>query len=401
MRTVRFHPVAVLVAALLFVATATTGTATPQEGLAIVHGPYLQQLTESSVMIVWLTNEPAVSWVEYGDGSNLRSFPTYGSVVRTARPSHHGLIDADATLHRVLLEELEPGQQVRYRVFSKQVVALQPYEVTFGDSVVSDVYSFTTLDPAKEAFSFVAVSDIHEDAARLDAKLQAIDWDAVDLVFYNGDSIDYYDDDAQIFDGFLDVSVEDFASETPLIEVRGNHETRGKYARRFYDLFPTTSGEFYFSFDHGPVHFVVLDSGEDKEDDHPVYAGLVDFDAYRQEQAAWLAEDLAGAAAQRATFVVALFHIPPYGSGDAHGTLHVREMWNEILNEAGVDLVINGHTHRFARLDPQDGEHDYPIVITGRESTARVDVSAQELRVIVTDEEGAVVDSFSVAARSR
>jgi predicted phosphodiesterase len=394
-----FRKTSLTLIAMLLVAT--TLAASPQEGLAIAHGPYLQQLTESSLMIVWLTSEASVSWVEYGDASNLRSFPTYGSVVRTARASTHGLIDADTKLHRILIEGLEPGQEYRYRAFSKQVVDLKPYEVTFGESVVSEVYSFTTLDRAKESFSFTVLSDIHEDAERLDAKLQAISWDAVDLMFYTGDSIHYYEDDSQIFDGFLDISVDNFASETPLIQVRGNHETRGKYARALYDFFPTASGKYYFSFNHGPVHFVVLDSGEDKKDTHPVYAGLVDFDEYRRQQAEWLAEDLRTEAAQQAAFVVALFHIPPYGTRDAHGTLHVRQMWNEILNEAGVDLVLNGHTHRFARHDPEEGEHAYPIVITGQSNTTRVDVSPGALLVTVSDEDGAVVDSFSIAAKRR
>jgi len=380
---------------------AASGAASQGEGLAITHGPYLQQLTETSVMIVWLTNQESVSWVEYGDGSNLRSFPTYGSVVETAQPSRHGLVEAGTELHRVVIDGLEPGHEYRYRAFSKHIAEFEPYEVTFGESVVSDVFGFTTLDPAKESFSFASISDIHEDAERLDAKLQAISWDAIDLMFYNGDSIHYYEDDAQIFDGFLDVSVDNFAAEVPLIQVRGNHETRGRYARDFYKYFPTTSGEYYFSFDHGPVHFVVLDTGEDKEDTHPVYAGLVDFDGYRRQQAEWLAEDLRSEAAREATFIVAVFHIPPYGTRDGHGALHVREMWGEILNEAGVDLVINGHTHRFARHDPQEGEHAYPIVITGQENTARVDVSARKMSVTVTDEDGTVVDSFSITARQR
>ena len=272
-----------------------------------------------------------------------------------------------------------PGRAYRYRAFSKQIVDFKPYEVTFGDGVVSDVFNFTTLDPAKDSFSFAVISDIHEDAERLAAKLKALSWETLDLMFYDGDSIDYYEDDAQIFDGFLDVSVDSFASERPLIHVRGNHETRGRYARDFYDYFPTSSGEYYFSFNHGPVHFIVLDSGEDKEDSHPVYAGLVDFDGYRRQQAEWLAEDARSEAFRRAAFVVAIFHIPPYGARDAHGTLHVREMWNELFNEAGVDLVLNGHTHRFARHDPQEGEHAYPIVITGQSNTTRVEVSEQEL----------------------
>ena len=33
-----------------------------------------------------------------------------------------------------------------------------------------------------------------------------------------------------------------------------------------------------------------MDTGEDKPDDAPAYAGLNDFDAYRTQQQAWLAK---------------------------------------------------------------------------------------------------------------
>jgi len=371
------------------------------QGLSISHGPYLQQSTETSVTIIWFTNQKSVSWVEYGKADNLSSFPTYGSVVKTARNSQQGLIDANTRFHKITISGLEPGGEYRYRVFSKEILEFRPYEVTFGSTVASDVLSFSTLDPGKEAFSFVALTDIHGDAERLDAKLDAISWEDVDMVFYTGDSVDYFEDAVGIFDGFLDTSVAHFAGRVPLMFVRGNHETRGSFARDLADYFPTTTGKYYFSFDHGPVHFIVLDTGEDKEDSAPVYAGLVDFDAFRREQAEWLAAEMKTEAFQRAAFRVAIFHIPPYGTRDAHGTLHVREMWNELLNEAGVDLVLNGHTHRFARLDPTEGEHLYPIVIAGKEHTTRVDVSGAELRVTITDEDGQVVDSFVLAAKGR
>ncbi len=372
-----------------------------EEGLAISHGPYLQQLTETSVTIIWFTNQKSVSWVEYGKADNLSSFPTYGSVVKTARNSRQGLIDANTSFHKISISGLEPGGEYRYRVFSKEILEFRPYEVTFGSTIAGDVLSFSTLDPSLEAFSFVALTDIHGDAERLDAKLEAISWEGVDLVFYTGDSVDYFEDEAEIFGGFLDTSVAHFASRVPLMFVRGNHETRGSFARELAAYFPTTTGNYYFSFDHGPVHFILLDTGEDKEDSAPVYAGLVDFDAFRREQAVWLAAEMQTEAFQGAAFRIAIFHIPPYGTRDAHGTLHVREMWNELLNEAGVDLVLNGHTHRFARLDPTEGENLYPIVIAGKEHTTRVDVSGEELRVTITDEDGQVVDSFVLAARDR
>jgi predicted phosphodiesterase len=371
------------------------------EELEITHGPYLQQVTDSSAMVVWITNLEATSWVEYGTGSNLRSFPTYGSVAQTARNSRHGLVDAYATLHRILISDLEPGSEYRYRIFSKSVQGFRPYEVTFGGTIASEVFQFATLDADKESFSFTMLSDIHGDTTRLDSMLGQVSWDDVDLMFYNGDVIDYYEDESQIVDGFLDVSVEHFAKEIPLVLVRGNHETRGRYARRWIEHFPTVSGRFYYSFDHGPVHFVILDSGEDKEDSHPVYWGLADFDRYRAEQAEWLRREVNSEAFANAVFRVVLFHIPTFGTRDAHGVLHVREMWNEILNDANVDLVLNGHTHRFMHRESTEGENLYPMVVSGTNTLTRVDVSLDSMSITVTSTDGEVVESFSIPVRGR
>ena len=380
-----------------------TGMATnaQSEELEITHGPYLQQVSDSSAMVVWLTNVEATSWVEYGTGSNLRSFPTYGSVAQTARNSRDGLVDAYTTLHRILITDLEPGHEYRYRIFSKLVQGFRPYEVTYGGTIASEVFRLTTLDTDKESFSFVVLSDIHGDTLRLDSMLGQVPWDDVDMMFYNGDVIDYYEDESQIVDGFLDVSVDHFASEVPLVLIRGNHETRGRYARRWMEHFPTASGRFYYSFDHGQVHFVILDSGEDKEDTNPVYWGLADFDTYRAEQAEWLRREVNSEAFVNAAFRVVLFHIPTFGSGDAHGTLHVREMWNDILNEAGVDLVLNGHTHRFMHREPTEGENLYPMVVSGTNTLIRIDVSQASLSILVTSTEGEVIEKVVIPVTGR
>ncbi len=387
-------------ACLLLVSVISTSAMAQTSEIRITHGPYLQALTETSVTIVWTTDKEAVSWVEYGTGGNFGSFPTYGGVVQTAQHSEHGLIEAFTTTHRITIGELDAGQTYRYRVFSKHIQEFKPYEVAYGGSVASDVLEFSTLDPEKESFAFGVLTDIHEAGARVDSVLGAMALDELDLMFYTGDEIHYYEEDSQLFDGFVDVSVKHFASRIPMVYVRGNHETRGKYARRLMDYFPTRNGRFYYSFNHGPVHFIVLDSGEDKVDSHPVYAGLVDFDRYREEQAAWLERDMESEGFRNSVYQVALFHIPPFGTRDAHGALHVRETWNDVLNRAGIDLVINGHTHRFARHDA-DERHHYPILINGRDTRARVDVSRGELRVTVTGEDGVVVDEFVIPAVGR
>lgn len=65
----------------------------------------------------------------------------------------------------------------------------------------------------------------------------------------------------------------------------------------------------------------------------------------------------------------------------------------------GVDLVIAGHRHRFSRMPPGERGNDFPILVVGQDQVARVDASAQELRVVVTARDGATVHSFTLAAK--
>lgn len=52
--------------------------------------------------------------------------------------------------------------------------------------------------------------------------------------------------------------------------------------------FPTSTGTFYYRFNIGKVCFLVLDSGEDKPDSDLEYAGIADYDNYREEETLWL-----------------------------------------------------------------------------------------------------------------
>lgn len=376
-----------------------SGQEDDNETLAIVHGPYLQNITEDSVTIMWFTNKKCVSKIEYGTGDNFRTFPQWGSLVQTAVSSRHGLIDAYTISHSITISGLEAGKSYRYRVVSKEIVQFQPYEILYGTTVVSDIYHFQTLDPGAESFSFCTLNDIHENSGRLNSLLQQVPWDHIDLVFLNGDTLNHLEEENQIFSGFLDTCVERFAKEIPFVLIRGNHETRGKFARNLSHYIATPENRFYYSFNHGPVHFIVLDSGEDKPDTHPVYAGLADFDAYREKQAEWLSQDVQGEGFKSAIFRIAFSHIPPFGGNDWHGEQYVRKSWGPIFNEARIDLLICAHTHRFDKLDP-DEKHVYPILIGGTDTLIRAEVTQTKLLITVTDTDGKIRESFTLLAKN-
>ena len=90
----------------------------------------------------------------------------------------------------------------------------------------------------------------------------------------------------------------------------GNHETRGFVARDLKNYFDYKDDRFYYSFDNGPVHFVVLDCGEDKPDNNRYYYGLADYDSYRLEELEWLKKEVKSDAFRNAKHRIVIVHMP-------------------------------------------------------------------------------------------
>lgn len=363
--------------------------------IEIVAGPYLQCPSETSMTVMWITDCNATSWVEYGRGEALDGRAVY---------SRDGLIDADVTVHRVTIEGLKAGQAYRYRVCSKEILKFEPYEVTYGDTVTGETHEFTTLDRGKGKFSFIVLNDIHEHNELFAALLGQAKPEPYDLVFLNGDILNHIENQRQIIDHVLTPCVEGFASQVPFVYVRGNHEARGRFARRLPDYIASPSNRYYYSFDHGPVHFVVLDGGEDKEDSHWAYSGLVDYDRYREAQRQWLAGEIRSEAFGKAAFRVAIVHVPAGESDEWHGPTDMYRKWRPLLNEGKIDLMICGHIHSFMVCKPEPGVRDYPMVVggapkAGAATVIRVNADAETLEVTATSDVGKVVGTYAVTKR--
>ncbi len=358
----------------------------------IIVGPYLQQPSETSMTVMWITDCNCVSWVEYGQSESLD---------RKAQRSENGLIEANQTIHRVTIEGLSPGQEYRYRVCSKEILTFEPYKVVFGDTVASDTYAFTTLDPSRENISFVVLNDIHEHNEILVPLAKLAQSEPFDLVFLNGDILGHIENRQQIVDHVLAPCTELFAKETPFVYVRGNHETRGKFARKLPNYIALPGNRFYYSFDHGPVHFVVMDGGEDKRDTDKEYSGLVDFDRYRAVERQWLENEIRSEGFNKAPFRVIVVHMPPQPSERWHGPDDMYQTWRPLYNQGKIDLVISGHTHRYEIRPPVRGNADYPVIIGGapKEGAAvviRVDATKEHLGVTMTRDDGEIVGTYTI-----
>jgi predicted phosphodiesterase len=350
----------------------------------ILNGPVLLAPTETSATVIWMTDTPCHSKVMYGAG---------GSLTSEAEPQQHGLVPV-GTRHAVHITGLEPGKTYQYKLVSTRVVKLKAYWSEKGLSIESPVYSFTTLDRAKPAYSFSVITDTHADVARINGLVERVDWKSTDFLVHLGDAFDT-ETEEMIWARWLDPLSKALDHTKPLLYTKGNHEMRGAAARSLMDYLRIPEGRFYYARDHGQVHFILLDTGEDKPDGTNVYAGLNRFKQYKEQEFAWFENHVkTEPRVAAAPFRVLLMHAPNWG-----WTNDQAAKWTEVANKAGIDLAISGHNHRFAHIQPGEKDNRYHQLVIGPEDMARVDVTGNALRVTVTTKSGAPVTTFTVPRR--
>jgi 3',5'-cyclic AMP phosphodiesterase CpdA len=247
----------------------------------------------------------------------------------------------------------------------------------------------------------VVFNDLHDDTGLFGKLTAHVKDKPYDFSLFNGDCFNDPATEGQVLRVLAAYARGIGADRIPAVFVRGNHETRGAYARQLGNLFDYPRGRPYFAFTQGPVRFVVLDCGEDKDDSHWAYSGLNDFQAYRREQAEWLKKEVASDAFTGARYRVLVHHIPLYNRKDEWVSTHSRALWADILKPAGVDLALCGHTHRSCVLEPDPDYNPYPVVIGGgrKGETATVtllEADGERLTVTVLDAEGQVKHAYAV-----
>jgi predicted phosphodiesterase len=254
------------------------------------------------------------------------------------------------------------------------------------------VSTFTTFDANHATATFYAVTDTHEDSARIDALMKLADWRSADFLLNLGDAFNTVESEDQLFAKWLDPLMRALGSTTPLIYARGNHDTRGPFARSLSTYVPIEEGRFYYARDIGPVHLVAVDTGEDKPDSTNVYAHLNSFAPYREQELAWLEDHTRSSRRMaEAPFRIAAMHQPMWGAVEGGP-----ERWTDWANRSKIDLVIAGHTHRFAHIQPGQRGNNYPILIVGQDQLAKIEVTASKLKASVLAKDGSVVESFTI-----
>lgn len=348
------------------------------------HGPYLQEVTTGAATIRFSTNYQGLSWIEVKEKNK--------AVVSHYYESKEGLKNI-STLNTVNIYGLAEDHEYEYRLCSKKLDKYIINRATFGDSIKSPWYSFKTMKKDDKEISFIALSDMHEQPVKMQKLLDIAGLNNSDLVFYVGDMLGEYPERDYAFKNFIDSSVCSFAKEKPLMIIRGNHETRNLGAPDYRNLICMRNGKLYGTYKVGETMFIILDTGEDKPDNHPYYDNLVDFDSYRKEQADWFKSVIKSDEYRNSKWHIVLSHFPvvtPVNYAPEHGMNDYADKFQSLFNEANIDLVVSGHTHEYFYV-PNSTNKKFQSIINSTETVVRVDITNNILNLKVYNVKGDLI----------
>ncbi len=308
-------------------------------GTVIHREPYLQQVTTTSAMIGWVTMAPT--------NERVVVTTTDGTPVAEVKAEVEDLAQRSAG-----------EKQVWARLTGLLPDTVYCYTVSDGASELAGRTGFRTapIATAEKPVRFMAFGDSGGGGADQFALREQMFDLPYDLMIHTGDLA--YDSGTigEFEDNVFGVYAELFKN-VPFFPAAGNHEYETLQGAPFRDVFalPGDSGEKWYSYDWGRVHFVALDTESD-------YA----------TQAAWLDQDLT---TSTLPWTIVYFHRPMYSSGEHGSDMGLRNALAPVLEQHAVQLVLSGHDHDYERTTPQNG---VTYVVTGGGGRGTRSVGASE-----------------------
>ena len=243
------------------------------------------------------------------------------------------------------------GTTVSYHVkLNDLVTGNYQYSVHTGDKQ-SAWYGFT-INENNDDFSFIYLGDIQDTVGGVmknfvsDIRRWQPD---VDFWVLGGDVIERPHD--RYWNEYF-LSMDSVSQTTPILAVAGNHEYIKGISRTLEERFIYTFSYFlenkdFAAYDlrYGNTHIILLDSNRD----------FWQLPAQRK----WLKAALQRA--ETAKWKIVVLHHPVYSVRGKTNNLVVRWAFNDLFQEYGVDLVLQGHEHNYARSNADNT----PIYVIG------------------------------------
>lgn len=272
--------------------------------------PYVSKVTTTSAKVFW------VSQGEVPTGKVILKSEKSNSIPREFAPATSGLKDTICHLHAATLDNLEPNTSYTY-------------EVGCGDEQIRG--SFKTAPESGTSFTFCLIGDTQSYHEGLQPLLDAMAEEKSDFTLHVGDITDRGNLWGEWKASFFDPG-NGYLRDRVFWPVYGNHDG-GPYFPALFEL----QKQYWYSFDWGDAHFIVLDS-----------YGAGSGGRGRQEQLAWLAEDLA---ANRKPWTFVALHVPMVATRNSLKWFGENDFL-PLLEKHAVDVVFSGHHPHYRRYEP-------------------------------------------------
>ncbi len=272
----------------------------------VVRGPYLQNPTQTSIVICWGTPDPCRGEVRWGPGRALKE-----KIAETS----------DTVDHQVVIQGLTPGTAYAFQVADGEFTSAAGTFETF---------------PAKTdaPFSFLAYGDTRSGHDVHRQVVKAMAQRGAKFAIHSGDLV-ASGSSAALWDTFFDIN-RDFLFKVPLFATQGNHEHGAKL---FFDRLVMPGNEKWYSFRYANALFLCLDAAEGPRRD----GGQLGFLATALKENA------------DAEFVFPFFHNPILTcttlKDRQKDTKDLYEAWGKIFEDAKVTVAIGGHNHNYQRAE--------------------------------------------------
>lgn len=313
--------------------------------------------TKTEKGFTWYTNQGSAGTdVEIIESKGEKE-PKFDGAMKFTGEFAKSSSNPEYVMHKAKATGLKPGTEYQFRV---------------GDASLglwSDVGTFKTADEDGK-FTFIDLAD-PQAKTEVEAELSANTLETAqettgdhDFIMINGDVVDTGSKEEQW--GWVLDAADNTTFSTTLMAVPGNHEEDKMSFIEHFNL-KTPEGSSvetgaYYSYDYENTHFVCVNNNEDSKE----------FRNFSKEQIEWIKKDVAEAKKnEKIDWVILVMHKGPYTTSN-HATDDdimkengVRTFFPQLMTETGVDLVLQGHDHIYARSLPiKNGEAVQPTVET-------------------------------------
>ena len=312
----------------------------------IIRGPYIEDPTQTTMILKWQTDEATPSWLEYGPTPRCNQ-------IMTLTPA--------GTQHKAVLYGLVPNQDFCYRVYVNN---------SAGDGVQEPVTgTFRTLYSAeRKVVNFLALgatgadiplplpdgTPVVDEAAAARTQLAALmEQEKADFLIHTGNMTHSglnEDADREFFEPFKNI-----LANTPLFVALGPNEygpdrenqdsksfLRTNYSR-YHDMSWSKATPKYYSFDTANARFIFLDTNVAEG---AVWAPEI---GEKSAQVQWLKTTLAGAGEK---WKIVVMNAPAYSTGTRGPNGEVAANLIKIFEDYRVKLVIQGGDADYERTFP-------------------------------------------------